>query len=115
METPVLKDWCCDDEVDGDIETWAPADPYYVDYYILLTIGRENDEGGDNFYARVVTDQMMSHLESKEFLIQVPVYTGWPLILEKINDILDECKDINWHGMSEQLAKYFSWEYGDYN
>jgi len=112
MESPVLKDWCCED-VKGDIETWCPADPYYVDYSIVLTIGRKSEEGGDNFWGRVVTDKMMPQVEDKNFLIQVPEYTGWPLVLEKIDNILDECKDIGWSGMSEQLSKYFLWEYSD--
>jgi hypothetical protein len=113
IKKPEIKSWDC---VDHDpIEEWVPEDPSNVDYWCNISIGIEGEEGADNFQVHVVSENMLSQISSKQHIIVVPYYEGWNQVLKAVKLKLDKCSDIEWSGMSLQIAKLFYWEYEGYN
>ena len=109
LRKPVIRGWDCTDH--DPIEDWVPDDPALVEYWCNVAIGIEGENGANNFQVHVVTEEMLSQIENKNFLIVLPYYEGWSQVLDAINVRLDEIRELNWAGMQEPLSKMFLHEY----
>lgn len=113
LKKPVIRGWDCADH--DPIDEWIPDDPARVNYWCNVAIGVEGEDGADDFQVRVVTEQLLSQVEDRSFLIVLPYYEGWAQVLDAINERLDDIQELNWAGMQEPLAKLFFHEYGRYD
>jgi len=94
------------------IEKWIPEDKYDVDFWMNFTIGLDQN-GGDNFQVRVVTPSNLRGEESGQYAIILNSYS-WTAVISSIEVMLEQCQDIGWSGISNQLSKLMYWEYQDY-
>lgn len=109
MKFPEIKCWDC--EAHDPIEEWVPDDPENVDFWCNVGIGIAGEDAYDNFYVHVLTHRALAQVDDHSYLVVVPYYESWELVLDTIRAIALKCPDINWRGMSEQLSKHFLWEY----
>jgi len=107
-----IKSYDCADH--DPIDKWIPDDPALVDFWCTVAIGIKNQEGADYFQVHVVTQQALSHVDDKQYLLVIPYYENWNQILDLICEKMDLCKDVNWAGFTEQFSKVFAWEYDGY-
>jgi hypothetical protein len=109
MKTPEIKGWDC---IDHDpIENWSPEDPSNVEFWCNLSIGLKGEAGADNFQVHIATNDAVSRIESKEYLVVIPRYDNWTQVLGVLDSIVSQCKDVTWLRISEKLSKHFYWEY----
>ena len=113
MKTPEIKSWDCTEH--DPIDQWKPEDPERVGFWCNLTIGIQGQEGGDNFMVQVATHKVVPQLQDKTNLVVIPYYESWEATLTVLQEILAQCADFDWSGISEKLAKHFHWEYQGYS
>ena len=107
---PVIISHDCTDH--DPIEKWVPDDIFDVDFWMNFSIGPDH-EGGDNFQVRVVTPNNLQGKSSAKHAIILNEYS-WPKVIAEVEAMLEKSQDINWLGISEQLAKLMYWEYENY-
>jgi len=112
MKSPEIKQyWSSDIE---NLDDWAPDDSQHVDIWFSVAIGIKGEVGADNFQVHLVSQNQLSQVENKEYLLVIPYYETWTNVMEHLNRAIQACKDISWAGMSSQLEKLFLWEYHNY-
>ena len=109
LKTPEIKSWDCSDH--DPIEDWVPDDPSDVEFWFNISIGIKNEVGADNFQVHVATNKAVASVADKRKLVIIPYYEGWEQILAVLQPMVEQCTDISWSGMSNQLSKMFFWEY----
>jgi hypothetical protein len=107
-----IKSFDCADH--DPIDKWIPEDPSFVDYWCTIAVGIKGEEGADYFQVHVVTQQALSQVEDKNYLLVVPYYQGWSQIVKLIEEKMDLCKHVSWPCFTEQFSKMFAWEYEGY-
>ena len=112
---PQLKACDC---VDHDpIESWSPATPTEVDYWLCLHIGPEESEGADLFYVNILSESAAQALSEEEFArtkkIVVEPYS-WPAVIAALEQILRFVEGADWATIAEQLRTKFDWEFDNY-
>lgn len=112
MESPEIKDYWSE-EIEN-LVSWEPDDPEYIDIWFTVTIGEKGNEAADDFKVHLVTQKQLARIKDKKYLLVIPYYESWSKVTHKLELMVEECKDINWLGMSLQLEKLFLWEYHDY-
>ncbi len=107
---PIILSYDC---VEHDpIDNWIPDDVYDVDLYINFTIGTDNT-AGDNFLLRVVTPNNLQGQNASQHSIVIHEYS-FINVMQKVEDILQQCQGSHWQEISEKLAKFMSWEFDGY-
>ena len=107
---PVIVSYDCTDH--DPIDKWVPDDVFDVDFWMNFTIGPDS-KGGDNFQVRVVTPNKLHGKNSAKHAIVLNEYS-WPNVIAAVETMLDQCQDLNWAGISEQLSQLMYWEYENY-
>lgn len=107
---PVIISYDCTDH--DPIDKWLPDDLYDVDIWVNFTIGPDF-KGGDNFQVRIVTPNNLRGKDSAKHAIILNEYS-WSKVLDAVEAMLEQCQDISWIGISEQLSQLMYWEYDNY-
>lgn len=110
-----LKNYDCSD---FDLEDF-PQDKL-ENFCILLTlsIGFDESNGADYFYVYIYsTEWLLSNIHRPMSLKNSIVTNRFNIehILKLINDILEICNSTSEDKSISNLAKYFDWEFDDYN
>jgi len=112
---PVLKSFDC---VDHDpIDQWKPDDPSFVDYWLCLHIGPEEEEGSDIFYVNILTENAVRALSGEEATKRKKIVLSsysWSSVLQTIERTIDSIEGSDWSSLSAQLSEHFSWEFENY-
>lgn len=107
---PIIISYDCYDH--DPIDKWAPDDVFDVDFWMNFTIGPDN-KGGDNFQVRVATPNNLHDKHSAKHTIILNEYT-WPKVIAAVEGMLEQCQDVSWADISEQLAQLMYWEFDNY-
>lgn len=108
MIKPEIREISCT-EIDN-IEIWKPLDPADVDFWITIMIGID-EYGGDNFDVHVISPKNLKQgPTSKKYTLVLNDYS-WDALIAQIDEVLIKSSGFNWTDISQQLSKYFYWEY----
>ena len=93
------------------LEEWAPKNPRSVALALCLSIGWDDDNGTDDFFVYVVTNDLRARLPRlSNAWLYVDVF-NWRDILMSLFKILKKCERGTWNDSVEQLRRRFDWEY----
>lgn len=104
----------------ADLTTWEPRDLASVYFPLELTIGIQQQMGGDLFQIQVATPEAIrTHLEEEfcfpaRHMLIVMSY-DWQRISRKVVELVDKCEGDEWHEIARQLSKNFYWEFEGYS
>ena len=112
LKSPEIQDYWCSEV--NDLDSWEPEDPQYVDLWFSVAIGIKGNDAADDFQVHLVSESQLRHTYNKNYLLVIPYYENWSDVMNRLSECIEDCKDINWSGMSAQLEKLYLWEYHDY-
>ena len=109
-----LKKISADDVV---IESYVPDDPECFFIALRVRIGEEGSAGADDFELFVCTPKWLDAnvwgpTWGRHFLM-VRRY-DYDLILEAVKKRIYEIEGVNWGELACKLARFYSWEFEDY-
>jgi hypothetical protein len=112
-----VKDWFSPDV--PEVCKWQPQSLDDLHYYLEMTIGTEDEPGGDLFSLMVVSPQARAsssrqNRRSEEQRHLFVTDYSWKVVLDHVNNVLDICQDETWPEVARKLSRYFYWEYEDY-
>ncbi len=115
LMNPLLKAYDCSDH--DPIQTWKPADPGHVDYYLCLHIGLPDQKGADLFYVNVLSAAAADCLDARELEARKKIIVknySWDAVMHAVEDILVQIDEPNWHRAAQKLNQHFEWEFENY-
>lgn len=102
-----------------NIRTWEPEDPTSIAELVMLDIGERDKKSADSFKLRVATPAGLDQLEERDGILATR-----PLLVMRRYDFNDlwrwleatvaACEADSWTACVENLRRYFSWEYENY-
>ena len=107
---PIIISYDCTDY--DPIEKWVPDNPTDVDFWMNFTIGPDI-KGGDNFQIHIVTPNNLQGKNADKYALVIRNYS-WPVVLNNIENILENCQGENWSEVSEKLSQLMYWEFENY-
>jgi hypothetical protein len=112
-----VKDWFSPDV--PEVCKWQPQSLDDLHYYLEMTIGPDNEPGGQLFGLMVVSphawrarpssSRLNRLLEDRRHLFLTEY--SWQAVLDYVNKVLDICQDETWPEVARKLSQYFYWEY----
>ena len=112
---PQLKAQDCTDH--APIETWQPADPAHVDYWLCLHIGPDEQQGADVFCVNVLSEAAARELDAGELVLRKKIVLedySWSAVMRAVDDILRRIDGSSWSDVAEKLSREFEWELEKY-
>jgi Immunity protein 8 len=92
---------------------YEAANPKYVQFVLLMTIGEKNGAVANNFQVIVTTDKNKFQSDKYSRFLHFDVYS-WSELRETILSIIEKCSMSNWDFSVIELRKYFRWEFENY-
>lgn len=115
--TPRLKDIFT--QTGASLEDTAPDIPHNFHVLVHLTIGPSDPEGGHDYSLSVCTPTWLDHngqhlgpIWGRHLLIVSHFDAGE--IRKAIENMITQCQRTSWAETSVVLARYFAWEFEDY-
>ncbi len=115
---PIIKSYHSPD-ID-DLKNWVPGDDEPVLLLLQLEIGTADEDGADIFELLVGSPQGLqtlaksdTNIVSDRGLLVIKSFI-WPDIAAHLSSIVASCGGDNWITVSQNLQRYFHWEYEDY-
>ncbi|WP_221033311.1 Imm8 family immunity protein [Actomonas aquatica] len=113
--TPVLKAFDCTDH--DPIDQWRPEDPDFVDYWLCLHIGPDEEDGADFFYVNVITEYSLRSLAGADAVERKKIVLksySWSRVIGAVEEILSSVEGHDWSAISSELNRHFAWEFENY-
>ncbi|MBL7981406.1 MAG: hypothetical protein JNL52_06295 [Flavobacteriales bacterium] len=112
---PKLKGQDCLDH--DPIEKWEPTNDGFVNYWLCLHLGPEDQEGSDLFYVNILSevaaDQLDAHELSGRKKIILKDYS-WSAVMVSVREILQQVEGSTWDEVAQKLGQKFNWEFENY-
>jgi hypothetical protein len=112
---PQLKAQDCTDH--DPIETWQPADPTQVDYWLCLHIGPDGQQGAEMFCVNVLSEAAARQLDAGELAQRKKIVVrdySWSAVIRAVDDILQQIEGASWSEVAQKLSQTFDWEFENY-
>jgi hypothetical protein len=120
MKKPEIKSWMTSDFLDngalhGDINLWEPKDKDDFDFWMQLSIGLKGSKASDDFYVRVISQNRLSLVEQKDYLLVVAYFDNLKSIIELVEKSIASCTGSSWEEIAQCISKRYRWEFKDYH
>ena len=114
MITPKLRDAYSDD---FKVREWEPAESATINFWLVLEIGPDDEDGTEYFRVRVAEQRAFvddgAAVMRATVLVERERYS-FETILAAIEKVIEGCGRASWSETAVALSRYFLWEYEDH-